>query len=160
MQKLIKIAVSLIIDFLQLLMCIVIAAVIGAVIFPAYDDSAGAFAFLSLICFSIYLLLSNVLYRGFSSFILKTRFVSARYRKIKVLISNIILYGSLIGFVLFYSKDSLLFYGIFSSLYFIEVFSCLIPRIGTRMSFYLLKIDWLVEDRVEKNIKKGVDKIL
>jgi hypothetical protein len=100
--------------------------------------------------FVVYLVLSNTYYRGLSSLILKYKFTTGKIRTLKLVVSNIIFYSLLCAFIwLSVEKPSSILLICIEILLGVELGSCLIPKINTRLTLYLfqLKIEFYVRKK-------------
>ncbi len=149
MKKILVLISSLLIEIFLLLIIVTIFAFIGSKVFPSYNSSAGAFGFIGFAIFALYLLFSNMWYRSISSILLNYKYVSSKHQRIKIFLSNIIFYGYLAASTIFFvGENTIFFYKLIQIVGLIEILPCLLPKIGTRMSFYLLKIDWIDKEKI------------
>jgi hypothetical protein len=110
---------------------------------------------LPLLIYSLYLLFSNTIFLSLSAFILRYRLKTYNHNILKMIIENLVFYGLLGSFFWLQAEQSKGF--LINNIRFlllIEFGSCFIPKIGTRLSLFLLKINFEMIVPVKKTETK------
>lgn len=112
------------------------------------------FVFIGVGLFVLYLLLSNIRYKSLGALICKYKYEQKKYIISTTILENIIFYGLVISIAVMQIKKiyTLFYYGCII-LFAINMLSCFMPNIQTRLSLYLLRIDF--KDITKKSKKRN-----
>lgn len=113
--------------------------------------------FVGLGLFILYLLLSNIRYKSLGALICKYEYAPKAHKILATILENIIFYGFSILIVLMQIKKVYnFFYYSCILLFTINMLSCFIPKIRTRLSLYLLKIEFKDSGKKVKRRNNGI----
>jgi hypothetical protein len=112
------------------------------------------FMFIPFCVYFLYLIFSNTKYISLSCLFLKYRLIADDHQFARLIASNIVFYTILSIYIFLQAKhiDGLL-YNIIRILLTIELGACFVPKIGRRLSLFLLKIQWKTINNTTTGIK-------
>jgi hypothetical protein len=104
---------------------------------------AALFMFIPFCIYFLYLIFSNTKYISLSCLFFQYRLIADDHHFVRLIASNVIFYTILLAYIFLQAKhmDGLLYNSV-RILLAIELGACFIPKIGRRLSLFLLKIQW------------------
>ena len=101
------------------------------------------FMLIPVFIYFLYLIFSNTKYISLSCLLLKYRLTADDHQTARLIVSNIFFYTLLFVYIFLQAKQiGGLLYNNIRLLLLIELGACFVPKIGKRLSLFLLKIQW------------------